>query len=195
MIVRLVTLLLALGLLSGCTGGGAEKVAEGPRKPGGSRTTIYFLVDQGTAPLGVRRTIHTGSPKAKQVLVALLAGASKSERARGLTTAIPPHSKLLSLSFKGLGGTDAVADLGSLPMGGSTGVRRIRIITQVTRSLIGVSAIERVWLRSEGRPWGLWTMSGGILDQPHSYRNLGGQVCASKPGTEAVSGDCLTPLP
>lgn len=112
-----------------------------------------------------------------------------------MTTAIPAGSKLLSFSFKRFGGTDAVVDLAGLPRGASTGVRRIRIITQIARSLIGVSGIERVWLSSSGRPWGLWSTSGRVLDRPYSYKNLGGRVCASKPGTEDVPGDCFTPLP
>jgi hypothetical protein len=46
------------------------------------------------------------------------------------------------------------------------------VITQVTRTLIGLSGIERVRLRNEGTPWGLWRMNGDIADIAYGYREL-----------------------
>jgi hypothetical protein len=77
------------------------------------------------------------------------------------------------------------------------GVGRVRVITQITRSLVGLSGIERIRLRHEGRPWGLWRMSGGVADEAHGYDELLGffHICSAKPGTEAVEGDCFSALP
>ena len=80
--------------------------------------------------------------------------------------------------------------------GAGDGVRRVRIMTQLARTSIGSGGIGRVWLRSAGRPWGLWLMKGGFDDRPIDYGTLVGlNVCASKPGTEAVPGDCFSALP
>jgi hypothetical protein len=40
-------------------------------------------------------------------------------------------------------------------------------------------------------------MDGGIIDRPIDYQTLLGfyGICAAKPGTEAVPGDCFTALP
>ena len=71
-----------------------------------------------------------------------------------------------------------------------------RVVTQIARTLIGVSGTERVWLRSGGRPWGFWSMEGGILDEAWSYGRLVGlNVGAALPGTEAVRGDYFSAVP
>ena len=70
-------------------------------------------------------------------------------------------------------------------------------MTQVARTLIGLNDIERVWLRVDGRAWGLWDLEGNIRDDAIDYDRLRGffHVCAAKRGTEAVPGDCFTALP
>ncbi|MGH3115477.1 MAG: GerMN domain-containing protein [Gaiellaceae bacterium] len=125
----------------------------------GTRTTVYFLADHGVAPIGVRRTIDPESPHARKALLALLAGPTTEERQAGITSAIPPGTEIRSLTFRGYGGTGAVVDVAALP-GTYDAADRMRVITQISRTLIGVSGIERVWLRSGGRPWGFWSMDG-----------------------------------
>jgi hypothetical protein len=100
---------------------------------------------------------------------ALLAGQTPAERKRGLATAIPRGTRLVS--FRIVGNTTAIVNLSGLPLDGSP-IDRVRVITQVARSLIGLSGIERVRLRNEGRLWGLWRMSGGIADIAYGYREL-----------------------
>jgi spore germination protein GerM len=160
-----------------------------------TRTTVYFLAHDRAAPIGVRRSLQRRSPYAREALLALLAGPTAEERRAGITSAIPPSTEIRSLSFRGDVGTGAVVDFSSLPATGD-GVERARVITQITRTLIGVSGIERVWLRSDGRPWGFWSMEGGILDEAWSYdRLLGLNVGAALPGTEAVTGDYFSAVP
>ena len=49
---------------------------------GTTRATIYLLTDNGAAPIGVRRTIRTKSPYAREALKALLAGPTPEEEER-----------------------------------------------------------------------------------------------------------------
>jgi hypothetical protein len=162
------------------------------------RTTIYFLTDNGTAPIGVRRTVAREGHEsfAEAALDALLAGPSPTESNAGISSAIPSGVTLRSFSAKGFGGTEAVVDLSGLPED-ATAVDRVRVITEVTRTLVGVSGLQRAWLHDGGYPWGLRDTHGGMPDRPHDYGEILGfyRVCSSKPGTETVEGDCFTALP
>src|SRR6266849_8681728 len=105
--VRLAVALVALGP------GSATRSSVVKRQT--TRTTIYFLIDAGRAPIGVRRSI-TGAPPRESAMVrgalkALFAGPSRAERKVGITTAIPAETRVRSVSFKGKGGTAAVVDL------------------------------------------------------------------------------------
>jgi spore germination protein GerM len=183
-------------LASGCgASDGESRAASATDAASTVETTLYFLTADGTAPIGVRRTIPRRSPFALEALRALLAGPTEDEREQGLTTAIPAETKLLS--FRVEDHTSAVVRLTGLPTAGASGVDRVRIITQIMRSLVGLSGIERVWLRNDGVPWGLWRMQGGISNRPYDYDAMLGwsHVCAAKPGTEAVPGDCFSALP
>ena len=66
---------------------------------------------------------------------------------------------------------NARVDLLGLPLK-ANGIDRVRIITQLTRSLVGLSGIERVWIRNDGKPWGLYLMSGGVADRAHYNRRM-----------------------
>lgn len=171
------------------------------------RATVYFLADAGTAPIGVRRTIPKRSPQALQALKALLAGPSQKERAAGITSAIPPSARLLSLSLHDRGGTEAIVNLTGLPpvVGVppakiASVVTRIRVITQIARTLIGLSGIERIRLRVQRRPWDQPTHEGRIVDAPTGYSRLLGwsRVCAGQRTAEerALGLDrCFSALP
>lgn len=195
--VILAVVLVVSVALCGC--GGAERQGSAATLPRGEprsiTTTLYFLTADRAAPLGVRRSILRRSPYAREALEALLAGPTELERQRGVATAIPPGTTLLSLRIEDL--TAAVADLSGLTRSEMDGVARVRVITQITRTLVGLSGIERVSLRNDGRRWGLWRMDGGVSDGPYDYEALLGftGVCTSRPGTEAVAGDCFAALP
>jgi hypothetical protein len=88
-------------------------------------------------------------------------------------------------------------NLAGLPPQGRTDViRTARIITQIARTLIGVSGIERVWLETNGEPWGLTLRDGGVDAGPFDYGDLAGwDIGAACPGTETVVCDRFDALP
>lgn len=49
-------------------------------------------------------------------------------------------------------GVDETVNLAGLPPQNTDVMQKARIITQVARTLIGVSGIERIWLRANGQP-------------------------------------------
>jgi spore germination protein GerM len=199
--MRASAILILLGfVLAGC----AEALVTAP--PGHQtktvRTTLYFLVDDGAMPLGVRREVVERTPPpwgsvAGGALEALLAGPTAEEASAGLTTAIPTGTKLISLRSRGYGGTGAVIDLSGLD-GVHDALGRARIITQIVRTLVGISSssVERVWLLEDGQPWGMYLMNGGIGNGPFDYDTLIafhlGTAC---PGTETVVCDHFDALP
>lgn len=167
-----VAILVAMLVLvaSACGSGEAQPGASAPSAPPANvETTLYFLTSDRSAPIGVRRSIPRRSPYALEALRALLAGPTGAEQKRGLVTAIPAAAKLVSFRIEA--NTTAIVDLSGLPRRDS-GVDRVRVITQVVRSLVGLSGIERVRLRNDGKPWGLWRMSGGVADVAYGYDNL-----------------------
>jgi spore germination protein GerM len=157
-------------------------------------TTIYFLTNDGSAPIGVRRTIKRKSPYAREALTALLAGPTREEERKGITSAIPKGTRLLSMTYKEQG-TDETLNLAGLPRNANV-MQKARIITQMARTVIGVSGIERIWLRDEGRPWGLRLTDGRVYAGPWGYDQLVGlDVGAGCPGTETVECDRFEALP
>lgn len=193
----LIRLALAAGFAFASAGcGGTETSAPVQRAaaipPPTLRTTVYFLADNGAAPVGVRRTIERTSPYARNALEALLAGPTTAERERGLTSGLPPGARLLSLTIDKRNSTSAVVHLTGLPPArGRQGEEatvgmRLRVITQIARTLIGVSGIERVELRVDDRPWDLWMMDGRITRTATDYDRLSGwtRVCGSRSAEE-----------
>jgi hypothetical protein len=79
--------------------------------------------------------------------------------------------------------------LSGLPLRANA-VERVRIITQLTRSLVGLSGIERIRIRNDGSVWGLYLMTGGVADRAHDYKELLGfaRICGSP-------GGCFSALP
>ena len=196
---RAVFTLAAVATLVAATAWAAE--AHRAAGSGAFETTVYFLVADGTAPIGVRRTLRdAGEPLGsveRGAIDALLAGPTPDERAQGLRSALPASARLVTLNSSGPGATEAVLDFSGLPPDGANAVVKVRVITQVTRTLVGLAGIERVRIRDEGRPWGLWKMEGGILDEAYDYGDLLGfyGICTAKPNTETVVDECFTALP
>jgi spore germination protein GerM len=193
-------LVAALTAVTVACGAGEEPTAQATPQAATARTTLYFLTDDGRAPIGVRRTITKDVPPlqgatTRGALKALLAGPSPDEQAAGITTAIPEGAELLSLTYRGYGGTGAVVDISGLAAVGEL-LDRPRVITQVVRTLIWSGQLERVWFRSEGRPWGLAMMDGGVRDGPFDYDTLYGfWLGEGCPGTETVECDSFRALP
>jgi hypothetical protein len=125
----------------------------------------------------------------------LLAGPRDNQRRAGITSALPAKAHIRSLTIDG---PTATVDLSGLPgQNDANAVTKARVITQISRTLIGLSGIERVRLEADNSPWGLWTIHGGVQDVAYDYPKLLGfyRVCVAKPGTETVPGDCFTALP
>jgi spore germination protein GerM len=163
---------------------------------GSIQTTVYFLTDDGAAPIGVRRTIETKSPYAREALNALLAGPMPEETSLGITTAIPNGTRLLTMTYKRQGADETVNLTGLPPQEALDVMQKTRIITQIARTLIGVSGIEQIWVEVDGHPWGLGLMDGGVDTGPWSYDDLTGlDVGAACAGTETVECDHFDALP
>jgi spore germination protein GerM len=196
-------LLFALLILS-AAGCGQASVSDSPpaEGPGTTRVTLYFLAEDGSISLGVRRDVLQRVPPpwgstAGGALEALLAGPTTEEAAAGFTTAIPPGTRLLSLGSRGKGGTGAIVNLLGLD-GVDDPLDRARIITQIVRTLVGISSgsVERVWLLEDGEPWGMYLMDGGVDNGPLDYDTIRGfHLGASCPGTETVICDRFDALP
>jgi hypothetical protein len=199
--LRFTALALALsgGLLLAGGGAGTSGAAQSASGQRVFRTSVYFLTEHGTAAIGVRRTIRPDREAARAALQALLAGPTAAEARQGITTAIPTGARIRSFSVRqGQHTSDAIVDLvGLAPARQASAVTKARVITQITRSLVGLSDVGRVWLRGNGRPWGMWDIHGRIEDVPHTYQELIGfyRLCSSASGTETVPGDCFTALP
>jgi hypothetical protein len=158
-------------------------------------------VDDAHASIGVRRTVELVPPaqgsRIRAALAALFDGPLPDEEAAGLTTALPEVVRLESLSSRGRGGTGAVIELSGLPpVQEAPALMKVRVITQVARTVIGVSSIQRIWLRADGKPWDLFDMEGRVVDRPTDYeRLLGFWIGTAEPGTETVVGDYFKALP
>ena len=189
---------LAILVVAGAAacGGGHGRTA--PVSGRGPDTTVYFLTDRGAAVIGVRRRL-SGSDYPRSALRLLLAGPTARERELGLSSAIPADATIRSVSVSTsapYGST--VVDLRGLPSLEPAGpVRVTQIATQVARSLIGLSGITRVSIRSNGRPWGLLGIRGGVLEKPWDYALLVsfGRICVGKWHARFSTGPCFSPLP
>jgi Sporulation and spore germination len=154
-----------------------------------------LLIDDGAAPIGVRRTIKTRSPYAREALKELLAGPTLEEEKNGITTAIPEGARLLSMTYR-RHGADETVNLAGLPLQKAEPIEKHRIIAQIARTLIGVSGIERIWLEANGQPWGLTLMDRSVYSGPWGYEELTGwHIGACCPGTETVECDHFDALP
>jgi spore germination protein GerM len=204
--MRLPALILAALLMpSGAAcGAGPENGSRDPTASGittqpttgTTRTTIYFLIEDGAAPIGVRRTIRTKSPDAREALKALLAGPMPEEQEHGITTAIPQGTRLLSMTYTRHGADETVNLTGLPPRDTTDFMRMARIITQIARTLIGVSGIERIWLEADGEPWGFTLRDGSVSAGPFDYGDLSGwDFGAGCPGTETLLCDHFVALP
>jgi spore germination protein GerM len=194
-------LALLLAFVAGC---GQTTASDSPPATNmqTARVTLYFLAENGSVPLGVRRDVVRRVPPpwgtvAGGALEALLTGPAEEEAAAGLRTAIPAGTTLISLRFRDKGGTGVVVNLSGLD-GVDDGLDRARVITQIVRTLVGISygSVERVWLLEEGEPWGMYLMDGGIDNGPFDYDTISGfHLGAACPGTETVECDHFDALP
>jgi Sporulation and spore germination len=101
-----------------------------------------------------------------------LAGPTPEEQEQGITTAIPEGTRLLSMTYKRHGADETVNLTGLPPRDTTDFMRTARLITQIARTLIGVSGIERIWLEADGEPWGLTLRDGSVSAGHFDYGAL-----------------------
>ena len=187
--MRKAALAVAALLLPGCGSVSTDGREAAAQETGA--TEVYFLTGDRAAVVAVPRMIPAGAIRPRKILEALLAGPTDDEAERGISSALPRDADILDFHVEN--GT-ALVDLARFPAG-ANGPERVRITTQLTRSLVGVNGVQRVRLRGEAKPWGLWRMSdGGMLDVAYDEGDFRGfeRVCAAVAGTESVAGDCFS---
>ncbi len=177
--------------------GGADEQARAGQSNAlaAKRVTVYFLTDGVAAPLGLRRSLDHGVGTADGAIRELLEGPTADEQRRGLTSAFSSGTELQSLEIRETS-PEALVELDGLTPPASA-VQRVRMITQVARTLIGVQGIQRVRIRVDGEPLALWTQTGELDDRAYDYDALIGffGVCIGTAGAEATPGDCFSALP
>jgi germination protein M len=190
----------ALGfVLAGC--GSERAVSLGPATEGSSTSRSEVT---GTVPrslslevwfargdrLVAARRIHARTlGVATAALEELLAGPTRSERAAGLTTAVPSGTRLLGISIKG---GVATADLTSeYQSGGGSLSMQVRL-GQVVYTLTQFPTVRRVRFQLDGAPVDVFSSEGIVLDHPvgrSDYENLVPAIVVEQPaaGTRVVS--------
>lgn len=159
------TLALASVLLATAFACGRERQARAPAEPPPlapdalRAVTIYFGDAEATRVVPVTRYVDPDSGLARGAVRALLAGPDAAERARGLSTAIPPSTRLLGLAIRD---SAATVDLTRAfeAGGGSTSIRMR--LAQLVYTLTQLPGVRRVRLHLEGE--GVQVFSGEGLD-------------------------------
>jgi spore germination protein GerM len=129
------------------------------------RAPIYLVHGRDTA-LGWRgRLVATERPQARSpraALVALLRGPTAAERGRGIRSALPGGTRLVSLRVAR--GTASVDLAGGSPQAWLSG--GLYATAQVVYTLTARPGIERVWMRVAGRRCCVFDHSGRPYARP-----------------------------
>jgi N-acetylneuraminic acid mutarotase len=144
--------------------------------PGATAFDVWFA--SGDRLVSVQRT-HARTPRiATAALEALLAGPSSAERASGVTSTIPPATRLLAVSVKdGVATVDLTSEYQS---GGGSLSMQLRL-AQVVYTLTQLPTVKAVRFELDGKPVNVFSGQGIVLDHPvgrADYRDL---VPASMP--------------
>jgi hypothetical protein len=165
---QIVVALLAVLPIAGC--GGERRSADeppatrarAPLAPDGLRAlSVYFGDANAERLVPVTRYLDPDSGLARGAVFALFAGPGPADQARGLTSAVPPGSRLLGITVRD---SIATVDLARVfeSGAGATSVRmRLAQLVYTLSRVPGVRSV-RVWL--EGHP--VETFSGEGLEIP-----------------------------
>jgi germination protein M len=123
---------------------------EPPPEPGQREVSVYFVrvVDGEAEMVPVTRRVPAESPAAG-ALAALLTGPTQAERARGLTTEIPPGTRLERVAVQD--GTARAAFSPELDRGVAGSMRVTTIRRQIEQTLLQFAAVDRVTIEVDGR--------------------------------------------
>ena len=162
-------LLLAL-LVAGCggerqgTNDSHSSVTPAPLAPDGLRAlSIYFGDANAERLVPVTYYLDPDSGLARGAVLALLAGPGPAGQTRGLTSAVPPGSRLLGLTVR-----DSIATVDMTRVfesGGGSAAVRMRV-AQLVYTLTRVPGVRSVRLWLEGRPVEVFSGEGLDISQP-----------------------------
>ena len=139
-------------------------VAPAPLAPDGLRAlSVYFSDARAERLVPVTRYLHPDSGLARGAMLALLAGPGAADETRGLTSAVPPGSRLLGITVRD---SSATVDLARVfeSGGGATAVRMR--LAQLVYTLTRVPGVRSVRLWLEGRPVEVFSGEGLDIPQP-----------------------------
>jgi spore germination protein GerM len=144
--MRIALILLVALLATGCGGG--------------ARTVSVVFFSGSDEPVTVRRNV--AAPIERNTLLALLRGPTPAERRHGVATTLPSDTRLVALSVHGTTATVALRSASAFR--NLNPVDLVRRLDQVVFTLTALPQLDRVTLRMNGEPWGLWSMRGGVID-------------------------------
>lgn len=180
---RLTCLGAVLGALSaGCGIGTTGPVpagapASGLREPGSAthHARLYFVSPRGIQ--AVTREVDT-SPTPQQALDLLLKGPDAAERARGLTTEVPPlHGRLSARSADGAVDLRLPVTVANMTGGGGLGLSQIICTAANARAADGEQPPDldvRVYEEGYGTPWTVrCNAAGNVVPVPEPVPSQG----------------------
>ncbi|MEO5618784.1 MAG: Gmad2 immunoglobulin-like domain-containing protein [Candidatus Eisenbacteria bacterium] len=139
-------------------------LAPAPLAPDGLRAlSVYFGDAQAARLVPVTRYLNPDSGLARGAVLALLAGPDTTDRMRGLSTGIPPGSRLLGITVRD---SIATVDLSRTFESGAGSASVLLRIAQLVYSLSRVPGVRAVQLRLEGRAVETFSNEGLELAQP-----------------------------
>jgi hypothetical protein len=186
--------LLAVIALAGCgsqhavslgtPGSGATSTAA-PEQTGTRSSNlsleVWFSRDNGL--VAVRRSHPPTQLVATAAIHALLAGPTAGERSAGLTSAVPPGTRLLGIAIRdGL----ATVDLTSEYQSGGGALSMQTRLGQVVYTLTQFPTVQQVRFRLDGSPVNVFSSEGIVLDHPvgrSDYADLLPAIVVDKPAT------------
>lgn len=154
---------LALGATA-CGGSSADLGRQAAAQAGVPPRTafaVYFLQGERLTP--VRRTVPKTQAVAAAAVRSLLAGPAAAERSRGYLTAVPPETRLRSISLsRGIATVDLTSRFAA--GGGSLAVRER--LGQLACTLTQFPSVQGVRLRLDGKAVDVFSGEGLVLDHP-----------------------------
>ncbi|GAA0634624.1 hypothetical protein GCM10009547_43370 [Sporichthya brevicatena] len=137
----------------------APPTAVPSRDPDSSGAAVYFLRDTTLRPAVRTLTARTGVPALQELLNSLAAGPDGTDRQRGVSTALPPTTRL---TVTGLEGDLATVDLsfGQVPPDQTTA------IAQIVLTATSLPEVNRLLLTIEGAPLQAPLANGAQTDRP-----------------------------
>lgn len=136
--------------------GGSAVPSQLPRGP---ESRVYLLVD-GRLRAVTRRVVGDNVPA--EAIRALLAGPTEAETAKGLGSAVPPNTELLSLDvIGGIATVDLSSEFGSLG-----GDQQIAAIAQIVFTMTAFADVGGVRFAIDGKPIETPDGSGSLTSEP-----------------------------